>query len=319
MKKETLNICICLFITVPAFAQNSLLQDSLFFKSQAVIYQKWLEQSGLSSLVSVSDVAIKPQSIEVILIGNTSDYRDFWSYWKQWSLDFRTEKTISLEQQLFYKLHHMMDVEQEQITLNVYDRLPGFCHRIYISFSNGKVQVRRQSCRAKERDIEVSPASFYGMKDISYEQIKKQYNKFAVFNAILTYAEGKYRKSKCEMRYPEVTLLEKEDVLRFVVTDLCKEVLKDETDPFICKVLRRFGHQCNWIKREKLEFLITYQTLPEGIKIGVEIDGKYGSGYYENVKRGGYHLMDIDFDEYLEDYADQMKNEFKKVILNIGD
>ena len=308
-----------ILITIPFFtnAQSSLLNDSTFFKAQAAQYQIWLQQSGMGQLLRLEDIVITSNAVNIVLVSNLDSPLNFWPYWKKWSADFKRKNQITLEQKLFYKLHHFLEVEQRQVLLNIYDQRPKFCHRIMVAFTDGKVVSRKQSCRVKERDIEVSPSSFYDKNPITYEAIQKKYNKRAVYNTIINYSKKKYEKSKCELRYPKVSILEQEDILRFIITDLCKEVLKDEGDPWICRVLKRFGHQCNWIKREKLEFMITYQTTNDGIKIGVQIDGKYGSGYYEHVKRGGYHLMDNDFDEYLEEYADQMKNEFKKAILGM--
>ena len=320
MKKKLLRIFSFLFFlsySIHGLSQSNFRADSIYFQNQAKMYQVWLEKSGLGELIVVEKLDIQKDKLKLNLVAKPDKVRDFWPYWKNWRADFANSNPISLEQKLFYKLHHMLDVSQSQVELDIFDQRPRFCHRLIIYFANGQVQSSKQSCRAKERNIEVSPASFYGLKEISYQEIQKRFHRMAVFNAILKYSEQKYGNSKCELRFPDITVLEQGEVLRFVITDLCKEVLVDESDPWICNVLKRFGHQCNWIKREKLEFLITYQTIPSGIKIGVQIDGKYGSGYYNNVKRGGYHLMDVDFDDYLEDYADKMKNEFKKLLLEL--
>lgn len=300
-----------------SIAQSSYEKDSLFFQQQVEKYQDWLNKTGIGDLVYDGQLEIKSQKIILNLVARPDKKDSFWPYWQQWQRDYIQKNPIRLEQKLFYKLHHMLEVEQDHLELRVFDQRVRFCHRLIIAFVNGEVITSKQSCRAKERQIEVSPSVFYEENGITYEEIQNRYPRSIIFNKILEYSKEKYGTSECERRYPKITLLEQGDVLRFVVTDLCKEVLVDESDPWICKVLRRLGHQCNWIKREKLEFLISYQKTTEGIKIGVHIDGKYGSGYYENVKRGGYHLMDNDFDDYLEDYADRMKNEFKTLILEI--
>lgn len=111
-------------------------------------------------------------------------------------------------------------------------------------------------------------------------------------------------------------MLESGDVLRFEITDLCREVLIDEANPLLCQILRTFGNDCNFVKRELLTFTIAHRTTAAGFNLHLEIDGKYGSGFYENVRRGGYLNMEIDFDDYLERYADQIKEEFKRVLIN---
>jgi hypothetical protein len=104
-----------------------------------------------------------------------------------------------------------------------------------------------------------------------------------------------------------------EEVLRFEVTDLCKVVLVDETNPVICDWLVARLKPCNWIKRELLTFTIVYEPRDYGFNLNVEIDGKVGSGIYERVRRGGYYSMEVDFDDYLERYADAFCIELKQI------
>lgn len=68
-------------------------------------------------------------------------------------------------------------------------------------------------------------------------------------------------------------------------------------------------------KRERLTFTIAYVPTVEGINLNIEIDGKYGSGFYRTVCRGGYHSMEVDFDDYLEVYADKFSQELKAALL----
>ena len=104
------------------------------------------------------------------------------------------------------------------------------------------------------------------------------------------------------------------DVLRFRATDLCREVLTDAANPTLAKILNNFGLGVNWVKREKLDILIAYEELPKGFKLTITIDGKYGSGLYNQVGRGGYYSMEGDFDEYLENYADAFKELVREAI-----
>jgi hypothetical protein len=101
--------------------------------------------------------------------------------------------------------------------------------------------------------------------------------------------------------------------LRFEVVNLCLEVLKDEG--VVCPMMRRLGIDCNFAKRELLTFTITYTETTNGFQLNITLDGKYGSALYENVRRGGYMNMEFDFDEELDRYADQFKEELRMEIL----
>lgn len=65
-----------------------------------------------------------------------------------------------------------------------------------------------------------------------------------------------------------------------------------------------------------LRFTISYEETLDGFRIRIELDGKYGSGFYNNVRRGGYIDMEVDFDEYLEDYSDEFSTTLQSVLKN---
>ena len=124
------------------------------------------------------------------------------------------------------------------------------------------------------------------------------------------------RVSTCENRTPAVSLpMIDGNLMRFEVTDLCKEVLKDESNNTICDFLSKYVKPCNWIKREKLTFSFTYQPREGSFILKCEVEGKVGSGFYDQVGRGGYLDMEIDFDGSLKDYADKLQYELKNAIL----
>lgn len=65
-----------------------------------------------------------------------------------------------------------------------------------------------------------------------------------------------------------------------------------------------------------LRFTISYEETLDGFRVRIELDGKYGSGLYNNVRRGGYIDMEVDFDEYLEDYSDEFSTTLQSVLKN---
>lgn len=127
----------------------------------------------------------------------------------------------------------------------------------------------------------------------------------------MAFAAEKYATPKCEGRKPQVKRLPNEDYLRFQVSNLCREVLTDEQNPIVCRWLRTFGYDCNWIKRELLTFTVIYIPTDTGFQLNITLEGKVGSGYYEDIRRDGYMDMEVDFKSYLEEYADIIAQEIK--------
>lgn len=56
-----------------------------------------------------------------------------------------------------------------------------------------------------------------------------------------------------------------EDYLRFDVSDLCREVIKDAQNPTICRWLKRLGYNCNWTARELPSFTFVYLPANDGL------------------------------------------------------
>lgn len=316
------SITTCLLAFSVATAQiEDLTQDTVFFNQQKATYQRWLDHSGLGRVLHVEALKVEPDHLSLFLAFPYSDIDFIVQSWEALKREFEAERPFTLEQQLFYKMVSLMEVRQGLADVQIYDtydlrREPLFFRGIY--FEDGAVKVEESNPKSKIEEVAISPANLKGMKGMSEAQFREAFSREAVYEKVLAYAQGRYRKTSCEQRYPLVRVLENGTVLRFEVEDLCREVLTDEANPLLARILNSCcGQDYNWVKRELLSFIVTHRELPagQGFMLTIEIDGKYGSGLYEKVRRGGYLSMEVDFDDYLERYADSFREEVKKVIL----
>ncbi len=293
---------------------GDLTQDLEFFQQQSQLYQRWLDHSGLGSVLRVREISVKADHLSLYL---EMPFRQVDSVVVAWdSLKHRFERnhSITLEQQLFYKLVHLMELRQSMADVQIYDTYdlkqePLFMRAIY--FAEGQVKVERSSPRSKTRHIVLKPDP-NGGKSASVMAFQQTCSQAVLFEQVLAYAEARYEASPCKGTTPTMTVLESENVLRFEVTNLCREVLIDEAQPTLCSVLQTFGYPCDWAKRELLTFTVACRPIHEGVELSIEIDGKYGSGLYERVRRGAYLSMELDFDDYLERYADTFRESLKR-------
>jgi len=317
-------LLISLFlIPVMAFGQvEDLTKDLPFFTQQMDNYQRWLNQSGLGELLKVEDINVEKDRLSLYLSFPFEDIDSVMTAWGALKEGYEVNSLITLEQALFYKMIHFMEVRQAMADVQIFDtydlkKEPLFMRAIY--FEDDSVQVEENNPKSEIREVKIQAVSFENKKDASLEEIQKTYSKEWVFDIVYSYAEERfcescYENTNCSDRIPEIRVLEQNDVLRFEVTDLCREVIVDARNTPICRILNLVGRDCNWVKREKLEFIFTYTPNNEGFLLGVEIDGKYGSGRYDKVPRGGYYSMDIDYDGYLKDYADVFSNQLKQIL-----
>lgn len=318
MQPKTLfSLFLCLFFLPFAISaqDGDLLPDEAFFNEQADTYQRWLDHTGLGEKLQVREIEVKEEMLTLFLEFPYQEIDSIVRAWERLKMDFDTASPITLEQQLFYKMVSLMEVRQSMAQVVIFDtydlrKEPLFLRGIY--FEDGQVKVEESNPKSKIREVQFTPAKLNrDAKKMSVEAFKKKYNREYVYNTIYEFAKQHFERKKCDQRYPEVRLLENDENLHFEVMDLCREVLTDAANPLLCQILQKFGHDCNWVKREKLDLLIVYQEETEGFRLHVTIDGKYGSGLYSKVDRGAYLSMEIDFDEYLEVYADQFKERLK--------
>jgi hypothetical protein len=308
-------IAASLFCVSPLLAQvEDLRQDLTFFTQQQTVYQRWLDQAGFGEVLHVKDIDVEEQRISLYLGFEFHDIDSIVRGWEVLKADFEASHAITLEQQLFYKATSLMEVRQSRIDVQIYDtydlrKEPLFFRGIY--FEDGEVKVEASNPRAKIREVFFDASDFQerGAKG----DFQKDYDARRVFELIYEYATDKYGNPNCPDRKAKVVPLERSKrTLRFEVVDLCLEVLQDEG--VLCPMLRRMGFECNWAKRELLTFTITHIETTDGFQLNITLDGKYGPSIYENVRRGGYMNMEFDFDEELDRYADQFKEEIRTVI-----
>ncbi len=290
---------------------GDLTKDIAFFEKQKELYQKWLEHTGLAPTLSVEAIDVSKDRLSLYLKLPYQEVDSIIAAWDVVKSTFEKTHAITLEQQLFYKLVQLMEVRQGRVDVQVYDtydlrKEPLFFRGIYFDADSGKVLVSTSDPKSEIRKIVFAPVNLRGMKKPSIEQLRQRMSRQVVFDKILSYAKNRYEYTPCEDRNPQLSVLETGEVLRFEVQDLCREVLTDAANPLLCQMLNPLGLDCNWVKRELLNFIITYELLQNGVQLTIEIDGKFGSGFYGRIERGGYIAMDQEPDlyEYLERYAD---------------
>jgi hypothetical protein len=311
-------VCALLFAPLVVSAQSEDLEKDLpFFKQQESTYQRWLDQAGLGQVLRVHGTGIDQDRLSLYLGFRYQNLDSIQAGWESLKKAFEANRPMSLERELFGKMLHFMEVPQEQAAVQLYDtydvtRAPLFFRGIY--FDGGTVKVDESDARA-DRKITLSPAKLGGMKKMSAATFRAKYDKAKVYSSILAYLNERYTKDPCANREPELTIYEEDNLLRFRVTDLCREVLTDAANPTLCALVDRLGYPCNWVRREKLDYTIAYQPHPDGFVLHIQVEGSYGSGRLKEVPRGAYYSMELEFKPYLEEYADKITAALGRVIL----
>ena len=297
---------------------QDLRNDKPFFEREIQTYQRWLDDSGFGDVLQYREMEIKEKELTVYLEFKYEEVDSIVKSWEAMKSEFEATHPISLEQQLFYKLTNLFEIRPSAASLAIFDtydlrKEPLFLRGIY--FEEGKVKVEESNPRSAITDIYFSVKKVGKKNKTAVTELQKRYPKTEVYTKTKEFVTKYYEKKICRNKKPKIRVIEESDVLRIKVTNLCREVLTcPEAKSTLETFLRRIGLDVDFAKMEKLEILFVYEKTADGFKIHISIDGKFGSGLYEDVGRHGYYSMEDDFKECLEDYANDLNSIIKEEI-----
>ncbi|MEM7512281.1 MAG: hypothetical protein AAF388_15200 [Bacteroidota bacterium] len=232
---------------------------------------------------------------------------------------------LTLEEQLFYKMLFFMELRQGAANVQIYDtydlrKEPLFFRGIYFSTEEEKVLVESSNPKSQTQEIQIPIAGIKQQTGHAGKAIE-EIDKNKLFLYIENFAKAKYLVNTCENRNPMYESRINGEVLKIKVLDLCRVVLVDNTSGPICSILNSIGYACNTSVREMLDFTISVEQ-KEGTKeaiLHMEINGKFGSGYYSEVGRGAYQEMELEprFKEHIIDYAELFASDLAKYLRNL--
>lgn len=159
-------------VTFSAVSQSDLRQDSAFFHAQKQTYQKWLDHSGMGKMLLVHAVEVQQDELALYLAFPFSDADSVTMAWWQLKKDFESNSDLTLEQQLFYKMTHIMELRQGLGNVQLFDTYdtriePCFYRGIHFGKETGEVIVDSSGCKSKIREIDFDPSDFSHLRKIA--------------------------------------------------------------------------------------------------------------------------------------------------------
>ena len=292
--------------------QDDLTIDTAFFEDQAQAYDQWLKKIGMGPILSVQEITIKPSSLSLYLKFSDSNIDYVVQAWDSLKTNFERDQSITLEQHLFYKAVHFMQVSQDQIDVQIYDTYDVTVKELFmraIYFSDGIIKVETNDHRGPIEKVTI-PKLKIKKGAQSTKTIERAYDKDYVFRKIIQGARDFYGSDskKIDGRIPAFETLSTLDNLRFEVANLTREVVTDASNGIFCPLIKSLGFGCNWSPREVLTFTITHDSLDnDTIQLTIELDGRIGSGVYASAKRKSYINLEVEHQSQLEKYALKMR------------
>jgi hypothetical protein len=315
MKKISLITLVVLPTLLLAQWTKSFKNDKNTFTEKSIEYDKWLKSAGMGHILYVKRVRTADSTLSLDLgFSPTTDGDSALTLWDGLKTAFeKQDRGMAFEDALFRKMLYFMEIEPQQGYVQVFNSFEkDACFSRSIKYENRKVFVKNGNCRSTPKPFMVDTKDLTNMRTIKKGDFNKKATKEMVFERIKKYVEARYANNKCEIgtRKPSLEWPQSVDNLRFIVTDLCQEVIPEEPNPWWCRVLEPACTSCsNCRKREMLDVYINYTETPTGYQINMEVYAKFGSGWYKDVPRGAYKNMEIDYKDRIDQYAGKFRDE----------
>lgn len=320
-----------LFLTCQSllFSQEYLATDYVFFQKKAKLYQRWLDAKGIGEVLNVDKIEMKKNGmeLELFLSLKTTDPDSAAALWRGLEQKvISTNRDKKIGEVLYHTFTRLMEIPTSQGNVQVYfPRKDGDgynpCFYIWLWEENGKVleESRINNCRAQDLEIPVTIPALEKMTAKGELRVYQKADAQVVFDKVIDYARQQYEQQKdnCEGRTPRVEEEDRTDyALKFTITDLCREVLTDESQSLWCDFVELWWGPCNDMRRERLEFSFKYILTETGYVLTGELTGKFGSGVYR-PRISGYMDMEPDFeDDFLKPYVRRFQQKLKNHLAN---
>lgn len=178
-------------------------------------------------------------------------------------------------------------------------------------------EEKEKICMAEYSDnVSINALDFFEKKTITKNPEKTIAQYYEILNNHFRgiYAKGGFEKNSKETKFKSF-YRRGDDVLKFDVIDLEKEVLKDAGENFVYSILSLFSDE-TYIPYEhiKIEIRLILNKNTNQMEIKIKVVGRYGSGFYRN--KNWYTMNDLDtgFPAYINDYTKEITNEIVRKI-----
>ena len=310
------------FCLIPQFspAQHSELGKEWQYSTRLPEYQQWLQEAGSGSALQTHSIEVHNGMLHLFVEFTYDKIDSTMAAWETMKQRFEYSKGFNLEQQLFFTACNLLKVPPYLLTVKLINkqREERFYYTIGYDMNNREVQLKAPPLNFKAANMVIDVGSVKNRPLIintSYDLTSIE----AVYATILEMARNNYA-AKIDIQNKVYGkdlayfgyLPGNEDVLHFSVVGLRQEILKEEDNIWIGKMLNwLFNTQYyDWRKVENIQFTITCKILSKRkMRIDCNIEGRYGSGVYRTTEWRKCIPMEPEFGWYVQKYSDDFKNQ----------
>ncbi|NJO01888.1 MAG: hypothetical protein HC880_09510 [Bacteroidia bacterium] len=242
----TLTLGLSCLMAYPAYSQTKFTsEDRAFFEKQMPHYTRWLEEYNLSALLSFHELKVASDSVVVYLDLAYETLDESVTAWKMAKADFDALNNQTLEEHLFYHLLHLLEIEASECSIELFS---SYTQRPYayigLYYDQGTFQVITDFTRNVIREVPITPLYLKKIQTAS-AMLDAPAVRDALYGKVRAFAQKFYQDKNAEIEVLEGD--QAGDVrLHFRIWNLRREVLVDEANPLLARILNQFGYQLDW-------------------------------------------------------------------------
>lgn len=287
-------ILLFIFITfsICAYSQD-FTQDRVFLNNQLPNYQKWLEQTNFSNVLTINRLEVEKEAVTLhFIIPNEGA-------WQGLKKSYDKENFQSLPEVLFYRMLHLFELPIGAAKIKITDNQRYF---INIEFKNNKLSIREPNPKGIDDNINISLTRLNkSHTEITEDNITGNIEK--VRTIIVDYFNEKYSDKYARFESQKAKykpIIEGDNSIHLQISNITDEIIDDL---FI-------GYY------ELITIDIKIEQVNKEVKIFYTLQGKYGSGVFSAPRKTDYLDMETnEYVEYLKSYNQVLKSEIRKKIL----
>ncbi len=295
---------------------SQLVNDSAITK-----LNKELEEIGISQVIKFRNF-VKQQGIYRIQFDFCSDNAAKNNkLWQMLKTEFHARKNMDIRQYLYFYCINIFKIEQpENVLLEIRQSyINEDCPFIQYYYNEKTKQYMgdEKICMAEYADeVSFDALDFFDKKTIRKKPTETLNAYYKMLNSHFRefYAKGGFRKNSTNQKFKSFYRFG-DNVLRFDVIDLEKEVLKDAGENFVYSIIALFSDK-KYLPFEhiKVEIRLSLNEKTNQMGINTKIIGRYGSGFYRTRNWHKMNNLDTGFPAYINDYTKELTNEIVRKI-----
>ncbi len=294
--KRVIFISLLFLLPFLAIAQSELVkltaEDDKFFEAQLPYLQKWMDEHKIGAVIKTEKLItnLADNTVTVYLKLNYQDSDSAFFAYNNIKRKFDSLHTLSLETSIFNKATQLLEIPANQLIVSIADRNED-TKNVKISLKDDKIDVRNVGTRAVTSSINVKvpspklvvPASnkksvkkpaTLSAADKQKAQEQENAFKLEVLRKIRQESEKYFTAPNRGGKFTYLGI--RDGVLRFEVSDIKKEIIRDKGDFLAPYEMLTFT--INFSKEEKGDKDEGLRK-DEGLKVEFSIDAKKGASF----------------------------------------